>query len=66
MPVWLKEKLFLKTLLQDELAAVANGHTTTDPPKDSLFLSTTSRHAASAFFPSPFEKAVVLCMGWSR
>ena len=61
MPVWLKEKLFLKTLLQDELAAVANGHTTTDPPKI-LFSEHHQSHAASAFFPSPFEKAVVLCM----
>lgn len=45
MPVWLKEKLFLKTLLQDELAVVANGYTTTDPPKI-LFSEHHQSHAA--------------------
>ena len=61
MPVWLKEKLFLKTLLQKEfLALLPEGQTSGLPPI--LFSEHHESHAASAFYPSPFDTAVVLCM----
>lgn len=60
IPVWLKEKLFLKTTLRKELVALA-GKTTAAPP-DLLFSSHHKSHAASAFFPSPFDQAAVLCL----
>lgn len=61
MPVWLKEKLFLRNLLQTELNAVAPVLNKEQFPQ-LLFSEHHEAHAASAFFPSPFEKAVVLCM----
>jgi carbamoyltransferase len=60
MPVWLKEKLFLKTLLSKELAALAGVKKSALPPI--LFTEHHEAHAASAFFPSPFRTAAVLCM----
>ena len=61
MPVWLKEKLLLKSLLQKEFLAHAPGVTKSALPQI-LFSEHHESHAASAFFPSPYEKAVVLCM----
>ena len=61
MPVWLKEKLFLKTLLQRELVAHQEGLPKADLPK-LLFSEHHESHAASAFYPSPYDRAVVLCM----
>ncbi|HDN26125.1 MAG TPA: hypothetical protein ENG03_03335 [Thioploca sp.] len=58
MPVWLKEKLYLKTLLKKELATL--GTNSQLPPL--LFTEHHQAHAASAFFPSPFQKAGVLCL----
>ncbi|MDA0823859.1 MAG: carbamoyltransferase [Proteobacteria bacterium] len=60
MPVWLKEKHFLKDLLKKELAAAGNCTVKDLPPL--LFTEHHQSHAASAFFPSPFEESVVLCM----
>jgi len=60
MPVWLKEKLFLKSLLCKELAALAGIKKAALPPL--LFTEHHEAHAASAFFPSPFRTAAVLCM----
>ena len=60
MPVWLKEKLYLKFLLRKELTTVG-GCMKTELPQ-LLFAEHHQSHAASAFFPSPFEEAVVLCM----
>ncbi len=60
MPVWLKEKLYLKSLLRKELAALANCKTQHLPQL--LFTEHHQAHAASAFFPSPFTNAAVLCM----
>jgi carbamoyltransferase len=61
LPLWIKEKIFLKTLLNRELASFSPGL-----PKDSLppllFTEHHESHAASAFYPSPFERAAVLCM----
>jgi carbamoyltransferase len=60
MPIWLKEKLFLKTLLRRELRAII-GDKKAPLPK-LLFTEHHQSHAASAFFPSPFDKAAVLCL----
>lgn len=60
MPVWLKEKLFLKTTLNRELATLAGVDTKALPPL--LFTEHHQSHAASAFFPSPFQRAAVLCL----
>ncbi len=59
IPLWLREKLFLKDLLKKELgkldaAASWNG--------ELLFSEHHLSHAASAFFPSPFDEAVILTM----
>ena len=59
IPLWLKEKLFQKRLLKDELAKLAPDF---DWEKKLLFAEHHQSHAASAFFPSPFERAVVLTM----
>jgi carbamoyltransferase len=61
MPVWLKEKLFLKTFLRKEFAALYSDHPKAEPPP-LLFGEHHESHAASAFYPSPFERAAVLCM----
>lgn len=61
MPIWLKEKLFLKSTLKKELAAIAG----VKPKELTLplyFDEHHHSHASSAFFPSPFEKAAVLCL----
>ena len=60
MPVWLKEKLYLKTVLKNELAAIGNCKTKDLPTL--LFAEHHQSHAASAFFFSPFERAAVLCL----
>jgi carbamoyltransferase len=60
MSVWLREKLYLKTVLKQELAQLANCKTKELPLL--LFGEHHQSHAASAFFPSPFEQAAVLCM----
>lgn len=59
MPVWLKEKLFQKKLLGDELRKFAPDIKIEDKL---LFSEHHQSHAASAFFPSPFEEAAVLTM----
>lgn len=60
MPIWLKDKLFLKTTLKRELATVADIGEAKLPPL--LFSEHHRSHAASAFFASPFERAAVLCL----
>jgi carbamoyltransferase len=60
MPIWLKEKLYLKQVLRKELARVADCSPSAIP--QILFTEHHQAHAASAFFPSPFERAAVLCM----
>lgn len=61
MPVWLKEKLLLRNLLAKEFLALAPGLSKSSLPQ-MLFSEHHESHAASAFYPSPYEKAVVLCM----
>ncbi|MEL4894846.1 carbamoyltransferase family protein [Crocosphaera sp. Alani8] len=60
MSVWLQEKLYLKTVLKKELAKLANCKTSQLPPL--LFTEHHQSHAASAFFPSPFKTAAILCL----
>ena len=59
MQVWLKEKLFLKTEIKKQLAALAGD---AEPLPQLLFSEHHLSHAGAAFYPSPFEKAAVLCM----
>ncbi len=59
MPVWLREKLFQKNLLRKEFKNFASD---VDWDKKLLFAEHHQSHAASAFFPSPYEEAVVLTM----
>ena len=57
MPVWLKEKMFLKRLIYDELKKVG----AYDKKKVKLlFPEHHLSHAASAFYPSPYEEAAIL------
>ena len=60
IPVWLKEKLFLKSTLKKELARLGAIGVSELAPL--LFTEHHESHAASAFFPGPFEKAAVLCL----
>jgi carbamoyltransferase len=59
VPLWLKEKLFQKSLLRDELKYFVPDY---DCENRILFTEHHQSHAASAFFPSPFEEAAVLTM----
>jgi len=59
MPLWLKDKLFQKRQLSDRLRAAAPEF---DWDRRLLFSEHHLSHAASAFFPSPYEDAVILTM----
>ena len=56
MPIWLREKLFQKKIISDELKKISKNFN----EKKLLFSEHHLSHAASAFYPSPFEEAVVL------
>ena len=58
MPLWIREKLFQKELLRKELSAFGRDF----DAERLLFTEHHMSHAASAFFPSPFEEAAVLTM----
>src|SRR5439155_3195660 len=58
MPVWLKEKLFMRPTLRSALEG------STRAPL--LFMDHHQSHAASAFFPSPFEQAAILTVDGVR
>jgi carbamoyltransferase len=58
IPLWLKEKLFQKNLLRKELEEFSENFDT----GRLLFCEHHLSHAASAFFPSPFDDAAVLTM----
>ena len=59
MPIWLREKLFLKDLL---LRQLAEGRPDFDWASRLVFSEHHLSHAASAFFPSPFARAAVLTL----
>jgi len=52
MPLWLKEKIFIKDLIQNELKF----------NKDIIFPEHHESHASSAFFPSPFQEAAIITL----
>jgi carbamoyltransferase len=54
IPVWIREKLFLRRSIRNGL-----GHSSKAPL---VFMDHHESHAASAFFPSPFEKAAILTL----
>ena len=58
LPLWLKEKLFQKDLLVRKFRAIDPGFSS----QRLLFTEHHLSHAASAFFPSPFQEAAVLTM----
>ena len=56
IPVWIKQKLFQKAELKRELRKLG-------VPCEKLFFSSHHySHAASAFFPSPYNEAAILCL----
>ena len=57
MPVWLKEKMFLKRLIYKELEKVEPYNKKT---VKFLFPEHHLSHAASAFYPSPYEESAIL------
>jgi carbamoyltransferase len=59
LPVWIKEKLFQKHLIAQELQRLDDG---VNWQTRMLFAEHHQSHAASAFFPSPFERAAILTM----
>ncbi len=59
MPIWLREKLFQKKLIFEELKSIDNQFKDTKKIK---FSEHHYSHAASAFYPSPFKEAVVLTL----
>ena len=58
MPIWLQEKLFQKSFLVKELKKISNNFTA----HKLLFAEHHHSHAASAFYPSPFQEAVILTL----
>lgn len=59
MPIWIGEKLFQKNVLLKELKGIDKNLAN---PKKLLFAEHHFSHAASAFYPSPFDEAAVLTM----
>ena len=59
MPLWIKEKLFQKSLLRNKLRSHAPDY---NWDNRLLFAEHHQSHAASAFYPSPFESAAILTM----
>ena len=64
MQAWIKEKLFLKSILKKEFIALKNRFDPFNEEKipDILYSEHHLSHAASAFYPSPFNESVILCM----
>jgi len=58
MPVWIKEKMFLKRLINEELEKL--GYDKKKKKVKMLFPEHHLSHAASAYYPSPFEKSAIL------
>ena len=57
LPIWIKEKLFQKKLLLDQLNLISNQNQLIK--NKLLFSEHHLSHAASAFFPSPFENSAI-------
>lgn len=54
MPIWMKDKIFMRSLIKNELKKIQNC------PFELRFTEHHLSHAASAFFPSPFKQAAIL------
>ena len=61
MPIWLKEKLYLKSVLRREFRQLAKLDKKAKLPQ-LLFSEHHLSHAGSAFYPSPYQDAAVLCL----
>ena len=59
MPVWLREKLFQKDLILKELKNIDQSFTNLKKIK---FSEHHASHAASAYYPSPFDEAIILTL----
>jgi len=57
IPLWLREKLWIPPHIEDSLRSCG-----VEPPEQILFAEHHESHAASAFYPSPFEEAAVLTL----
>jgi carbamoyltransferase len=57
MPVWMKHKLWIPLQIEKAMKELS-----LQPPRDILFFQHHQSHAASAFFPSPFQSAAILTM----
>ena len=55
IPVWIKEKLFLPRLMKNQLKQLPGKYT-----RPFVYTGHHESHAASAFFPSPFEEAAII------
>ena len=64
MQVWLKEKLFLKSELKKSLKIIQKEIIKNEDVHipEILFAEHHQSHASAAFYPSPFEEAVILCL----
>lgn len=67
MPLWMREKLWMPDLIRTEMAKVAGAEDEREAKKSGkkfewklLFGDHHESHAASAFYPSPFEEAAIL------
>ncbi|MFQ5634969.1 MAG: carbamoyltransferase [Gammaproteobacteria bacterium] len=60
MPIWLKEKLYLKSTLKKEFCDL--GDCKTEQLPQLMFTGHHQSHAASAFYFSPYDRAAVLCL----
>lgn len=60
MPIWLKEKLFLRNTLEKQFSNIGNIDKSNLPKI--LFCEHHESHAASAFYPSPYQDAAVICI----
>lgn len=59
IPVWIKEKLFMKRMLNKELEAIGKNRKSKVPV---LFSEHHLSHAASAYYPSPYDDAAILTL----
>jgi carbamoyltransferase len=59
MPIWTKEKIFLKKIILDNLKEIDGNF---KDEKKIFFSEHHLSHAASAFYPSPFDEAIILCI----
>ncbi len=64
MQVWLRDKIFIKSLLKNKFKKIQKELLPEEKPflPKLLFSEHHLSHAASAFYPSPFKESVILCL----